>query len=217
MTLSDKITRELPGILLFLFLIILLPSKFFGVLHFNDRVNFLYFAIGYLWLIYFSLHLYVRLVEKQPFYLWKEAIKKPLFYLLSAAILFILPLVIHILLKIILSLFHSAPAVNQDNSESEFWEAIPVLRFIFVLTIAFFEESFFRGYLQPRVVSMVKNRWISLLFCGLIFSLVHIFQMNVIQMTGTFILGILYALHYDKYRSLATLIASHFLMDYISI
>jgi membrane protease YdiL (CAAX protease family) len=64
---------------------------------------------------------------------------------------------------------------------------------------------------------MVKNRWISILFCGLIFSLVHIFQMNVIQMTGTFILGILYALHYDKYRSLAALIASHFLMDYISI
>ena len=69
----------------------------------------------------------------------------------------------------------------------------------FFICIAFTEEIAFRGFIQTRIEGIIKNKWVSILFVGIMFGLMHIpFQM--IQANMSFIEFV----SYDKYHLIIT-------------
>ena len=48
----------------------------------------------------------------------------------------------------------------------------------YFISIAFIEEIGFRGFIQSRINGLIKNKWLSILFVGIMFGFMHIpFQM----------------------------------------
>lgn len=60
----------------------------------------------------------------------------------------------------------------------------------FLICIAFVEEVIFRGYIQTRIQTIIKRKWISIITVGIMFAFMHIpFQMLMANMLfGQFLL-----------------------------
>lgn len=218
---DNKVTPKkyitIAGILVSLFLCTLLITNFFGLLHFQNRTNSLWLSRIEFWVITFLMYLFAVTVEKTDFLIWKEQKQKPLFYLLSTittiGFIFLLLTTISIIQRFV---GHNAnnEVLNEVNNIGDKNLAL----FIFTaLTAGITEELIFRGYLLPRLQFLINNKWAAIFISSLFFGLAHFTYNDITRMLFPFIIGIVFSIHYSKYKSLIALIICHIIIDLILI
>jgi len=77
------------------------------------------------------------------------------------------------------------------------------------------EEMLFRGYLLPRLALIFSSNVVAVIISSALFGLLHFGYNNWYHIVSAFFIGLVFALHYVKYRNIKILIICHFLWDII--
>jgi membrane protease YdiL (CAAX protease family) len=72
------------------------------------------------------------------------------------------------------SLSRSGPAFLEAVSTGRALYMFPLAFVLMLLTAGFTEEFFFRGFLQTRLESLTRSRWLGLLLASVLFGLYHL-------------------------------------------
>ncbi len=200
------------GVLLTLILCILISTYFFGALFIENKTTLVISVKIQFWIACVVLFLYARYIEKDDFLLWPEEKLKPLIYLLSIvgllALITLLLTGLSILLRYLL--------FNEGNRVVAVTENRNMLLFVFsAFTAAVTEELIFRGYLLPRLQVIFNNKWVAIFLSSLVFGMAHLNSFDLLPMINPFIIGVIFSIFYFKYRSLATLIIAHLIIDLV--
>ncbi len=171
-----------------------------------------------IWVCLLLVFLYVNQIEKQKFLLWHENQLSILEYVKSFFKIIASIIICAALLRLALQLFGANEIKN-----TKLMEIIKVLKtnyplLIFTcLTAGITEELVFRGYLMPRLQLFFKNNDASILISSLLFGLMHIGYGTIFQVLGPMMIGLVFAIHYKKFRNIKILIFCHFFWDFISL
>ncbi|MNI60101.1 CAAX amino terminal protease self- immunity [compost metagenome] len=101
--------------------------------------------------------------------------------------------------------------------------------FYFLITIAFVEEIGFRGFIQTRIFSLIRNKYVGILFVGFLFAIMHIpFQMfqakmglidfimyDYIHLLITWVLHIYFVYLYTRNNDLVAPVIAHTLINFV--
>jgi len=210
---------KLPGILLTVLLFFFVLTGLFGLnnyLGLSPEPKF-WLSRFELWAVLLLIYMFARKVEKDNFLLWPEKKNKPLFYVLS---LLVIVIVITVLLTSLSLVLKKVGMASNDKALTTMTDLLCsnlALLVFTCVTAAITEELIFRGYLLPRIDSLVKNKWLSIFISALLFGLVHIGYADFGRMLMPFLIGLVFGIYYYRYRSLAVLIICHFIMDFYSI
>ncbi len=85
------------------------------------------------------------------------------------------------------------------------------------ITAGVTEELLFRGFLQPRLELLFRNKAVAIIGSGLCFALIHFGYGTIQNVVGPFVIGILFAIHYSFFRNIKFLILFHMLWDVMAI
>lgn len=128
----------------------------------------------------------------------------------STAIRAILPLTI--LLSIPMIIYFAAYGQRIDNSH------VPWYFYIFAILISSpLQEFLYRGYLFHFFSAKGFGRWKRIVLSSLLYSYVHAIYHDVPTLVMTFVLGILWGLHYEKFRNLWSVSLSHAVLGFVAI
>jgi membrane protease YdiL (CAAX protease family) len=151
--------------------------------------------------------------EKQPFLLWTEEKYSLIFFLKSVVklmlSLFLTMLVVYFIFKIADSNIDS----KKINEVMKLFKNNIFLILFTSITAGVTEELIFRGYLIPRLEILLKNTPVAILTSSILFGLIHYSYGTLIQIIGPIFIGLLFAVHYKKYKNIKILIMCHFLWD----
>lgn len=180
--------------------------------------NLLYSRI-FFWGMAIFLFLYAHFAEKQNLLLKKPDRKGIGFYVLSFAGIAVAILVtINIAFLAIKSLGY---ATNQEGGPLKnmlgILKAHPLLLLFTCITAGITEEIIFRGYIQTRIELIFKSPVLAIILSAVFFSLAHSFYGTVQEIVGPFLIGLIFAIYYYKFKNIYVLIVFHFLFDYIQI
>jgi hypothetical protein len=78
------------------------------------------------------------------------------------------------------------------------------------------EELIFRVYLLQRLELLLKNSYLAIFISTVLFALLHISYGTISNVTGPFIIGLVFAIHYWKYRNIKFIIIFHFIWDLLT-
>ncbi|MDR3653649.1 MAG: type II CAAX endopeptidase family protein [Paludibacter sp.] len=213
--LTPKKSIILGGILLVIFLIFF-PSLIyfaFGIKKPEHTVNLIFFSELYNWLFLGLIYLYSVKIEKQKFLLWTEVNYPQSFYLKAVIKIFLICFAGSIVIAFLLKL-SGLYTVNAKAIElAKLIHQNKLLVFLVPLTAGFTEEILIRGYLLTRLELFFENTNLAIFISALLFGIAHLNYGTVSQFIFPIFLGIVYAFHYKKYKSIKVLIASHFLWD----
>ncbi|WP_179415353.1 CPBP family intramembrane glutamic endopeptidase [Mucilaginibacter sp. E4BP6] len=192
----------------FLVAVLLLAVTDFGWRIFLSRII--------IWAVLGGMFLFARKGEMQNLLLWPEEHYKLSFYLKWIFFLYMLVLVVGAIARIPFWLgFHENNAmvikivqVTRKN---------PVLLVFIATTAGITEEFLFRGYTMSRLALLIKNKHAVVITSALLFALVHLGYKTYTELIFAFGIGIVLGYHYQKYRSLTTVIIVHFLIDVIAL
>ncbi|SDW88023.1 CPBP family intramembrane glutamic endopeptidase [Flavobacterium degerlachei] len=214
-----KTTKKstLIGGITFLLLLLIATALAFPSL---KQLNFKYETTFYIsrliiWFCLLLVYMYSVYIEKQNFLLWKEKKYSISFYIKSIfkvmGTLLLAMFVVGLLFKLTGSNIESK---KMEEVLKYFNNNLPLILFTSI-TAGVTEEFFFRGYLIPRLEILLKNTHWAILISSIIFGLIHYSYGTLIQIIAPFIIGLVLALHYQKYRSITIIIICHFLWDLI--
>lgn len=183
---------------------------------FQNGINFIISRLC-IWTILLLICGYAFKIEKQPFLLWTE--KKYGALIFIKGIIFTLLLLL--LAMFIVGLAFRALHLNTESTRIDklilvLKDNFPLLLFA-TLTAGITEELIFRGYLIPRLEILFKNTKMAIVVSSLIFGLLHYTYGTLIQIIGPVIIGLIFALQYQKYRNIKILIICHFIWDFVVI
>ena len=206
------------GIYLTLF-VLALPYLFslVGLKSVSYSPKYLYGNELYYWTALGLIFLYVSKIEKQKFLMWKEKSYPFWYYVKSVLKLFLVLFLVSLVISIILKL---AGVNNTSIKKDDILRALhqnKILIVLIPLRAGITEELIFRGYLLPRLTVFTKKIWVSICISSAIFGILHISYGTLGQVIVPLCMGILFALHYYKYRNLKIVIAGHFLWDFVSL
>lgn len=157
------------GVLVYRTYVVTYLSRFFDNRLIFDNILYLLLAMVTLFPL-----LVVLLARKQPLMsvgIGKKNLKKSIYYGVLFSLPFTLPFIINGL-------------INQYTMLS--FDQI-VLKFtLYLVSIAFVEEVYFRGFILSRLTALVANKWLRIIVCAIIFSLFHV-PFRMIQNNMTFI------------------------------
>jgi membrane protease YdiL (CAAX protease family) len=169
-----------------------------------------------IWAILGMLYLYTRYGQMQPFLLWKEEKYDALFYIKAIIGVYLLCFASAIIAHV--------PAwlgLHENNSVLYKMGAImkqyPVLLVFSAATAGITEELVFRGYILSRLSLFFNNRHWPVIISSALFSFMHLGYKSVSELLFSFLIGIVMAYHYQKYRSIKVVIIVHFLVDLIAL
>jgi membrane protease YdiL (CAAX protease family) len=164
------------------------------------------------WLWLTSIYIYVTRLERNPLLLWTEKRYSSGFYFASIfGILFVLAVGN---VAVTYSLYFSGLYKPNSILASLGLFSFPLKLFI-SLTAGIVEESVMRGYLMPRIQLFFKGKYWPVILSSIIFGLAHIRWGTLANVLVPTFIGVIFALHYQKYRNIKVLIACHFLWDLI--
>jgi membrane protease YdiL (CAAX protease family) len=169
-----------------------------------------------IWAVLGIMFLFARKGEMQNLLLWPEEYYKPSFYFKWIFFLYMLVLVVGTIARIPFWLgFHENSAmlmkvvqVTRNN---------PVLLVFMAATAGVTEEFIFRGYIMSRLELLINNKHTVVITSALLFALVHLGYKTYTELIFAFGIGIVLGYHYQKYRSLTTVIIVHFFIDVIAL
>jgi len=179
-----------------------------------DNVGLLVASRFIYWSIAGLLCLYAIKVERQPFILWHQY--QPVeFYLKWAVLLYLLCLAASII-SAIPNLFH----MKDDMTIMYKWIRIIVNKYWLLLfcavTAGITEELICRAYIVPRLQQLFKNNYLPVLLSAAIFSALHYRYFSLRETIFTFLIGVIFAVHYQRYKNIHVLILVHFMVDFFS-
>ncbi|SDT41295.1 Membrane protease YdiL, CAAX protease family [Mucilaginibacter mallensis] len=182
----------------------------------QDLLYRLIFSRFLIWAVLGILYLYARYGEMQPFLLWKEEKYDALFYIKAIVGVYLLcfasALAAHIPAWLGLhennSILHKMGVIMQQY---------PVLLVFAAITAGITEELVFRGYILSRLSLFFKNRHWPVLISAALFSFMHLGYKTVSELLFSFLIGVVMAYHYQKYRNIKVVIIVHFLVDVIAM
>lgn len=212
-----KTTKKpaLIGGILFLLLILFTVSASFQLLEHTNLTKQITFSISRLaiWVCLFLMYMYSFKIERQPFLLWTEEKYSLTFFLKSVVkmmlSLFLVMLVVYFIFKIADSNIDS----KKINEIMKLFKNNIFLILFTSITAGVTEELIFRGYLIPRLEILLKNTPAAILISSILFGLIHYSYGTLIQIIGPIFIGLVFALHYKKYKNIKILIMCHFLWD----
>lgn len=212
-------TRTFTGVLLTLFLVFCISTRLAWAPIYTrmSTTSIMWWSRIACWVAVLIIYLYARNIEREKLLPWGNKKSNFIFFILSVvAILLAL-----IVASVAISLIEKVIRVPHDSKVMDRIVAAmcgnkPLLLFT-CLTAAVTEELMFRGYLMPRLQVLSGKPWLSIVFSSLLFGLAHFGYHDFNHMFFPFIIGLVFAIHYYKYRNLAILITCHFLIDFISL
>lgn len=214
---STERTTTILGILFTLLLLMSLTTSFFGLVHIENKATSLWISRIDFWVISFLIYLFAKKVEKTNFLKWKEQKQSVAFYIVSTAVtigfIFLFLATISIIQR---SFGHN---VNNEvlNKAQKIWDNNLGLFIFTAFTAGVTEELIFRGYMLPRIEELTNNKWIAISISSLFFGLAHYTYNDMTRMVFPFIIGIVFSIHYTKYRSLISLIICHIFIDLLLV
>jgi|JI10StandDraft_1071094.scaffolds.fasta_scaffold72102_2 membrane protease YdiL (CAAX protease family) len=170
-----------------------------------------------IWVALAILFIYVRQIEKQPLLLWEEKKYSVGYYILSVITTLLVVVAVLIVFSIVWTLLGLKKDSDSLNKIIEIFRHNHFLVLLTCLTAGITEELVFRGYIMPRLQLLFNKTYISVIISSVIFGLIHFGYGTALNVIGPFIIGLVFALHYYKYRNIKILIICHFLWDYIVI
>lgn len=114
--------------------------------------------------------------------------------------------VIVLLSTIYVVLFHPADLFKVLINKPLLWV---IILFVYSILSVFPQEFLYRTFFFYRYENLFKNRRVFILINAAVFSLCHLFLQNLLVMIITFIGGILFALTYEKTKSLLIVSIEH--------
>ena len=198
----------------------LLPwSRIFSVPANDTNYKALFFLLSRIifWLALGITYLYVKKEEKQNFLLWKEqefsfGIYVAFFFVTIGTIIIGL-----LFIALTLKLLHLLSASAKLQEIILLFRDHKILMVFTALTAGVIEELLFRGYMMPRLELLYKNKYITIGISSLLFGLLHIGYGTLINIIGPFFIGLIFAIHYYKFRNIKILIFIHFTWDLMAL
>lgn len=173
-----------------------------------------FYSRCFFWVMVGIMYWYSVRVEWQPMLLWPDRIYKFDYGLLSVvailAVIYVSLIAITIPLKHF-GLVHQSKIISHINTFGK------PLKFLAVITAAVTEELLFRGYLMPRLQLFFKSAVWPITITTLIFGLGHASYGTLVNVVGPLVIGLVFALHYNKYRNIKLLIICHFIIDFTAL
>ncbi|HUZ61361.1 MAG TPA: type II CAAX endopeptidase family protein [Hanamia sp.] len=171
------------------------------------------------WGMTIFLFLYAHFAEKQSLLLKKPSRHGIGFYILSIATITIAIIVISSL--VMFAIKSLGYATNQQaptlKNMLSILKAHPLLLLFTCITAGVTEEIIFRGYIQTRIELVFNSPVSGIIISAFFFSLAHSFYGTVQEIVGPFIIGLVFAIYYYKYKNIYALMVFHFLFDYTQI
>lgn len=215
---KQKSLMGMIGMYILLVIIMVFGGNILYLLTGNSKmtpVNFLLTRVSF-WIVLGLLYLYVKLVEKTDFFLWKD-IKYRFF--VSLGYFFVLLIASYLgagLLKFITSLFvHENISAKLGILSKIFKENIPLI-FISSITAGVVEEMLFRVYMQTRLQMFFKKPIFPILISSVLFGILHYTYGTLINVFFPIYLGLLFSFFYWKYRNIKIAMWVHFFIDTIA-
>lgn len=211
--------RLINSLLFFLFIIVYIsvPLTFLSENKILSIQNVLLLSRLKIWLGVFFLFLYTQKIEKSDFLLWKEKSYSAVHYVASVISTYFIIAFCMLILGLTLHLFgaklQSDTLLKLMNIFKKAHWLIPVV----CITAGVTEELLFRGYLMPRLEMLFNNSKLSIVVSSLLFGLMHFGYGTFAQIIGPFIIGLIFAIHYYKFRNIKIVMIVHFLWDFISL
>jgi len=92
----------------------------------------------------------------------------------------------------------------------------PALGMFTALTAGITEELFFRGYVMSRLSLFFQNRHVQVLISAALFCSIHISYHYWGETIFTFLLGLIFGYHYQRFRNIKVLMVVHFIVDAVA-
>lgn len=89
-----------------------------------------------------------------------------------------------------------------------------VISILLLLLIGPAEEIFWRGFIQAQIYSKLVKPLPSILISTLLYTLVHIWSLNLMLLIAAFLCGLFWGFIFYRYKSLVPVIISHSLWDF---
>lgn len=171
----------------------------------------------FLWLVLILVWVYVKFIERQKFLIWPERKHTLQFYILSVFTLLIILLIGNLIVLNILKLFNFTVTSTKFLSYlALFKNNIPLLIFT-VFTGAIIEELIFRGFIQTRLELIFKSSFAGIFISALLFAILHLTYGTAMNLIHPFLMGIIFAIFYRKYKNIKVLIICHFIWDTLAL
>ena len=219
--LEDPINKTKTIIGIFFSILILISALLFTpFLNYTilDKLTIFWLGRVSIWVCLLLVYLYIKLIEKQKFLLWTEnylsipdSIKS--FFKIIGTI-FLGALIIGLTLKV----FGLKPDESSKMVEivKIMKHNLPLLLFT-CLTAGVTEEFIFRGYLMPRLQLFFNNNYASIVISSMLFGIMHVGYGTVFQVLGPIFIGVVFAVHYQKFRNLKIIMFCHFFWDFMQL
>ncbi|WP_084157358.1 CPBP family intramembrane glutamic endopeptidase [Flavobacterium denitrificans] len=207
-----------PALIISIILSVLLPvlAMYFSLLIKKlgiDNETQFYISRFAIWISLLLLYLYAIKIEKQPFLLWKETNYTFSEFAKALFITFVkLFLAVYITGLLIMLFKITAESAVLQKALALFKKSYFLLFFTCV-TAGITEELIFRGYLLPRLELLFKNKIPAIIISSILFGLLHIGDGTLLNVIGPIVIGLVFAIQYEKYRNIKILIICHFLWD----
>ncbi|UPT70763.1 MAG: CPBP family intramembrane metalloprotease [Flavobacterium sp. JAD_PAG50586_2] len=169
------------------------------------------------WFCLLLILLYALKIEKQDFLLWKNRSYKLPAFVLHVLLLYLAVVVTVIPIRILINLFELQQASKQLGIITSVMAEYPIMIPFVCITAGIVEEYVFRGYLQPRLEAVTKSPFLGILISAVLFGAGHYTYGTLDNVVVPFVIGLVFAVYYWKYRNIYTLIVCHTLIDLISI
>ena len=170
------------------------------------------------WLILLVIYVYAAKIEKQPFLLYKEVKRNFIFYILSVlSVLIIAVIIISVFGVLIKAAGLNTVLTDKYRLLIQTLNSNRLLLVFTSLTAGIVEELLFRGYLLSRLQLFFKSSYVPVIISSVVFGLFHIGYGTVLNVIGPILLGVLFALYYNRYKNIVPVIIAHFLYDLILI
>jgi hypothetical protein len=156
--------------------------------------------------------LYARKAEVQKFFLWDEESYDFSFYLISIVVLFVLIIADGIISHIpyLLGLHEKSDMLHKMRL---LMSKYPALMVFTCITAGITEELIFRGYMMSRLSLIFSNKNLPVVISAALFSYVHLGYKNLGEIIFSFLFGLIFGYHYQKFRNIKMLIIVHSLWD----
>lgn len=207
-----------PVLIIGIILSVLLP---FSAMYFSllvkklgiDNETQFYISRFAIWISLLLLFAYSIKIEKQPLLIWGETEYSILAFAKAIFITFVkLFIAVYITSVLIMLLKITGESVVLNKALALFKKSYFLLFFTCV-TAGITEELIFRGYLLPRLELLSKNKILAIIISSILFGLLHIGYGTLLNVIGPIVIGLVFAIQYEKYRNIKILIFCHFLWD----
>jgi membrane protease YdiL (CAAX protease family) len=215
---NDVVNRRYYALVILGLILPFLIVPFLSLLVLEKGQSFTYLFLVSRLIIWATLgltFLYARYGEMQKFLLWEEEKYDWTFYVGWIIALYSLCFFSQIISAIpyLMGLREKSPNMLRVQHLMKFY---PSLGMFTALTAGITEELFFRGYVMSRLALFFKNMHVQVLISAALFCAIHISYHYWGEIIFTFLLGLIFGYHYQRYRNIKVLMAVHFIVDAVA-